>query len=299
MIRSPFFYVGDKYKLMSQLVELMPPAIETYFDVFTGGGSAFLNVQAKRFVANDLDTQLVELHRGLASNANDPQRLMDSLFELISDYKLSCSYKGQTIPDELRARFPKTYFAHYNKDSYLKLREDFNIDKSDYRKLYLLLIYGFNRMLRFNKSGDFNLPVGNVDFNKNVVQALSAYLSFMANNNVTFVNYDYRKFVASQKFKVNDFLYFDPPYIITFSEYNKIWNLESERELYALLDELDKRGIRFGISNMLEHKGRRNDVLADWSKRYMVHEIQSNYISFNDNSIKGESREVYVTNYGQ
>ncbi len=30
-------------------------------------------------------------------------------------------------------------------------------------------------MLRFNKNGDFNLPVGNVDFNANVVNALEAY----------------------------------------------------------------------------------------------------------------------------
>jgi DNA adenine methylase len=282
---------------MSQLVELMPPDIETYFDVFTGGGSAFLNVQAKKFVVNDLDEQLIALHRGLASNANNPQQLLDLLFKLIGEYKLSCSYKNQAVPDGLRNRFPKTYFAHYNKSSYLKLRDDFNSDKTDYLKLYLLLIYGFNRMLRFNKSGNFNLPVGNVDFNKNVVQALTAYLSFMANNDVAFVNYDFRRFVVGQELKVKDFLYFDPPYIITFSEYNKIWSPENEREMYALLDELDEQGIHFGLSNMLEHKGRRNDQLADWSKRYKVHEIRSNYISFNDNSIKGQSREVYVTNY--
>lgn len=49
---------------------------------------------------------------------------------------------------------------------------DFNSNKNELIKLYLLLIYGFNRMLRFNRNGDFNLPVGNVDFNNNVVNAL-------------------------------------------------------------------------------------------------------------------------------
>lgn len=298
MIRSPFFYVGDKSKLMSQLIELMPTKIDTYFDVFTGGGSAFLNVKAKNILANDLETQLISLHRGLASHANNPQRLLDELFDLISHYELSCSFKGSSIPEDLRASFPKTYFAHFNKGAYLKLRADFNADKSDYRKLYLLLIYGFNRMLRFNKSGDFNLPVGNVDFNKNVVLALNAYLSFIATSDVKFDNSDYVKFVENQNFGVRDFVYFDPPYLITFSEYNKVWNLDRERELYALLDDLDKQGVRFGLSNMLEHKGRRNELLGTWSKRYKVHEIRSNYISFNDNSIKSESREIYVTNYG-
>jgi DNA adenine methylase Dam len=298
MIRSPFFYVGDKSKLMSQLIELMPTKIDTYFDVFTGGGSAFLNVQAKNILANDLETQLISLHRGLASHAKNPQRLLDELFDLISHYELSCSFKGSAIPEDLRTSFPKTYFAHFNKDAYLKLRADFNADKSDYRKLYLLLIYGFNRMLRFNKSGDFNLPVGNVDFNKNVVQALNAYLSFIASSDVKFDNNDYVKFVEKQKFGVKDFVYFDPPYLITFSEYNKVWNLDRERELYALLDELDKQGVRFGLSNMLEHKGRQNELLETWSRRYKVHEIRSNYISFNDNSIKSGSREIYVTNHG-
>ena len=43
-------------------------------------------------------------------------------------------------------------------------------------RLYLLLIYGFNHMIRFNRAGQFNLPVGNVDFNFNVEQALKDYL---------------------------------------------------------------------------------------------------------------------------
>ena len=41
--------------------------------------------------------------------------------------------------------------------------------------LYLLLIFGFNRMLRFNSKGEYNLPVGNVDFNKNTETALRLF----------------------------------------------------------------------------------------------------------------------------
>ena len=50
------------------------------------------------------------------------------------------------------------------------MKDDFN-ETGDIILLYLLLIYGFNHMIRFNKSGKFNLPVGNVDFNKNVYKA--------------------------------------------------------------------------------------------------------------------------------
>ena len=48
-IRSPFFYVGDKYKLMPQLEKLFPVNINNYYEPFVGGGSSFLNTEAKTF----------------------------------------------------------------------------------------------------------------------------------------------------------------------------------------------------------------------------------------------------------
>jgi len=50
---------------------------------------------------------------------------------------------------------------------------------------------------------------------------------------------------------------------------------------------------------MLRHKGKNNDLLEKWSKRYYIYNVQSNYISKFDNSIKTDSREIYVTNYGR
>ena len=297
MIRSPFFYVGDKYKLMEQLTGLMPQNINTYVDAFTGGGSAFLNVQAQKFLVNDIDANLINLHRELSSFAGRPEDLIKQLFAVIDEYQLSSSANGITVPPELRLQYPKTYFAHFNKPAYLKLREDYNASKSDYIKLYLLLIYGFNRMLRFNNSGNFNLPVGNVDFNKNVLEALDDYLNFIATHDVVFHADDYVSFIRQQTLGPDDFVYLDPPYLITFSEYNKLWNSERESELYDLLDELDGQGVRFGLSNMLVHKGKTNEILQNWSRRYNIHPVKSNYISFNDNTIKNGSRELYVTNH--
>ena len=43
IVRSPFFYVGDKYKLMPQLKSLFPDDIDNYIEPFVGGGSSFLN----------------------------------------------------------------------------------------------------------------------------------------------------------------------------------------------------------------------------------------------------------------
>lgn len=45
-LRSPLFYVGDKYKLMPQLNKLFPTQIENFYDVFCGGGSVSINAKA-------------------------------------------------------------------------------------------------------------------------------------------------------------------------------------------------------------------------------------------------------------
>jgi 16S rRNA G966 N2-methylase RsmD len=93
-----------------------------------------------------------------------------------------------------------------------------------------------------------------------------------------------------------DFIYLDPPYLITFSEYNKIWNEEKEHELLNFLDNLHQRNIKFAISNVTHYKGRVNNIFIDWMKKYNVKKIKSNYISYHDNSVK-QIEEVLLINY--
>lgn len=151
-------------------------------------------------------------------------------------------------------------------------------------------------MIRFNSKGEFNVPVGNVDFNKNVLQALGDYSEFIKNKNIKFENLDFKDFIIKNGFKENDFMYLDPPYLITFSEYNKIWNEDKEHELLNFLDNLDQRNIKFAISNVTHYKGRVNNIFLDWMKKYNVKKVQSNYISYHDNSVKN-IEEVLVINY--
>lgn len=294
-LRSPLFYVGDKYKLMPELQKLFPQSIDRYFEPFCGGGSSFLNIKARHYYLNDIDSNLITLHKFL-KNANK-EIFFDEIFKLSQFYGLSCSLLGKIPPLKLRRECKKTYFARFNKEAYLKLRADFNANKRDVLRLYLLLIYGFNRFLRFNVKGDFNLPVGNVDFNHNVFNALCDYFDFTQNKDIKFYNDDYKDFLANFKLGKCDFIYFDPPYLISDSEYNKLWSEKKEKELYEFLDELNAKDVHFGLSNLLSHKGRFNHLLEKFAKKYHCREIKSNYISFNDNSIKKDSKEIYVSNY--
>lgn len=296
-IRSPFFYVGDKYKLMPQLKQLMPKKIEQYIEPFVGGGSSFLNSKGTSYMLNDVDSYVVELHRQIGSYTGKSEELFDALFEIIDFYGLSCSYRGICVPEDMKKKYVKTYYSKYNKDAYIRMRKDFNANKNDFLRLYLLLIYGFNHMIRFNGKGDFNLPVGNVDFNNNVYQALNNYLDFVGEHKIEFFNMDYISFLERIRFEKNSYVFLDPPYLISMSEYNKLWNDKKEDELCEYLDSLNERGIKFGITNLITHKGKVNQRFLEWSKRYCAYDVKSNYISFNDNTIKADSQEVFVTNY--
>lgn len=296
-IRSPFFYVGDKYKLMPQLKQLMPKNIEQYIEPFVGGGSSFLNSKGTSYMLNDVDSYVVELHRQIGSYTGKSEELFDALFEIIDFYGLSCSYRGICVPEDMKKKYVKTYYSKYNKDAYIRMRKDFNANKNDFLRLYLLLIYGFNHMIRFNGKGDFNLPVGNVDFNNNVYQALNNYLDFVGEHEIEFFNMDYISFLEKIRFDKNSYVFLDPPYLISMSEYNKLWNDKKEDELCEYLDSLNDRGIKFGITNLITHKGKVNQRFLEWSKKYCAYDVKSNYISFNDNTIKADSQEVFVTNY--
>lgn len=295
--RSPLFYVGDKYKLITEIKTHFPDNIGRLIEPFVGGGSVFMNVDANEFLLNDIDSFVIAIHKMLCSYVDREDEFFKEFFNIVKKYNLSLSYKENTVPKELKESFPKTYFAKYNKEAYSQLRDDFNKGgKQDIMQLYALLIYGFNRMLRFNKKGDFNLPVGNVDFNQNTYNAIVDYFTLLKEKNTVWYNEDFRVFLNNIDYREDDLVYLDPPYLITFSEYNKLWNEETERELLNLIDDLNKRNIKFAISNVTHYKGKVNNLFLDWSKHYNSFPIKSNYISFNDNTVKNFN-EVLVTNF--
>lgn len=297
VVRSPLFYVGDKYKLIKEIKNYFPDNIHRFVEPFVGGGSVFMNVDAHEFLLNDIDSNIIAIHKMLCSYANRTADFYRKIDEFVGGYGLSCSYKEDIVPKELKKEFVKTFYARFNKSGYERMRSDYNQSASrDVFALYMLLIYGFNRMIRFNKSGNFNLPVGNVDLNQNTINALDNYFRLVKVKKPQWFNIDFEVFVNHLELESNDFMYLDPPYLITFSEYNKYWNEETEVRLLNMLNRLDKKNVRFAISNVTHYKGKVNQLFLDWSQRYISHPIKSNYISYHDNTNK-IFNEVLVSNY--
>lgn len=295
--RSPLFYVGDKYKLYPKIRKYFPKTINRFIEPFTGGGSVFLNVNANEYLLNDIDTNVINIHQFLIEQSENPKAFFDSIFEVIQEYNLSHSYIKDIVPQELKDEWIKTYYAKFNKQGFDKLKTDYNSsNEKSVLHLYLLLIYGFNRMLRFNSKGEYNLPVGNVDFNKNTETALHDYFRLTKQKNIQFFNLDFLDFFRQIEFQEDDFVYLDPPYLITFSEYNKLWNEETEKRLLDFLEWLDTQNVKFAVSNVSHYKGKINQQFLEWSRQHNSFDIKSNYISYHDNSNK-EFKEVLITNY--
>ena len=169
--------------------------------------------------------------------------------------------------------------------------------------LYLLIVYSFNNQLRFNKKGEFNLPVGKRDFNSKMQEKLEAFLNRIKSGDYEFINTDFRN-IPLDGYSDKSFFYVDPPYLITCATYNEQdgWTEKDEYDLLAYLEELDKRGIRFALSNVLESKGKKNHILYDWvakNDKFKVIPLNYNYSNSNYHTKQRDSitKEVLIINY--
>ena len=166
--------------------------------------------------------------------------------------------------------------------------------------MYVLIVYAFNNQIRFNSDGEFNLPVGKRDFNIRMQNKLKSFLFTLSNKNISFSNKDFTRIKVSS-LSVKDFVYVDPPYLITCATYNeKSWNENEEKRLLAYLDELNDNKIRFALSNVLSTDGKTNDILKQWlgEKGYNCHHLDFSYNNSNYHKKNiSKTDEVLITNY--
>ena len=302
MLQSPLNYTGGKFKLLSQILPHFPQNIDTFVDLFCGGGNVGANVKAQAVFFNDLDSNVVGILS--AFKAIPKEEIIDFIINIIEDYQLSqVSDYGYEFYQCNSAKG----LGDYNRASFLQLRDDFNnLEKKDYHYyllLYVLIIFSFNNQIRFNKSGRFNLPVGKRDFNERMQSKLSKFIDRLHEINCVFSNADFRQIDMAQ-LNQDDFVYADPPYLITCATYNEQggWTEALEHDLYNFLDELHTNHIRFALSNVLSSKGKTNTILTQWlaeNPQYNCHHLNYKYSNSNY-QVKDRisvSDEVLITNY--
>ena len=284
IIASPMNYIGGKYKILPQILPLFPDNIGTFVDLFCGGCNVGINVPAKKTVFNDNLSFLVDLYKQF--NSLSINEILNHIETRIKQFNLSLT----------------------NKDGYLTLRKLYNQEKNPL-DLFVLTAYSFNHQIRFNNSHEFNNPFGKERscFNEHMKNNLLNFLKELETKNVKFTSKNFDDFDFSA-LSFNDFVYCDPPYLITTGTYNDGkrgftgWSEIQERKLLQILDDLNKNNVYFALSNVLEHKGKENLILKNWVKenKYFVSYISKDYSNSNYHTIdrnKNSTVEVLITNY--
>ena len=168
--------------------------------------------------------------------------------------------------------------------------------------LYALIVFGFNNQMRFNDRGEYNLPVGKRDFNDVIRHKLEVFVEKLKAQRPLILNKDFRRFDIGQ-LDNQSLVYLDPPYLISTATYNEGggWTERDEADLLGFMDMLNDHGIKFILSNMLEHKGRKNQLLIDWIAQRNLHVVDVNMDYSNSNyQVEGKdsrTKEVLVKNY--
>lgn len=302
LYQSPLNYTGGKYKLLPQILPLFPNNIDTFVDLFCGGATVGCNVNCNHVIFNDIDQLLIYLLREFKSN--DYQTIIKEIETIIDEYGFSVvSQNGYAF---YNCRSDKG-LGTFNKEPYLKLRNNFNSRKEisfEYLiKFYVLVIFSFNNQIRYNAKEEFNLPVGKRDFNVSMQKKLKNFIEKLHHITCEFSCIDFELF-NFQPLTSNDFVYADPPYLITCATYNEQgrWNETKELHLLRVLDDLNRKNIRFALSNVLSSKGKTNNILAEWiekNPKYKCIHLNYNYSNSNyqtkDRTTKSD--EVLVINY--
>lgn len=274
--KAPFMgaipYTGNKQKLLPFLLELFPKkdSYDKFVDLFAGGLSVSLTMSSfgKEVIANEYNPYLIELYEAMKEWKD-----LSHIHSLIEQYGLC-----------------KT-----NKDAYMHFRDEvYNKDMSP-DKLFALILHSFSNIDRRNNDGLFNVPFGYRSLNSNTEKRFKHFKEHCGN--ISFRCGEYYGMGAPAG---DEFVYCDPPYSITDATYNKDWNEESDENLFHYLDRLNETGVKWGMSNVIVHRGRINKPLIQWMKKYNVHYLESKYVlGFHCLTEEELSNtvEIYVCNY--
>lgn len=253
-IKSPLNYTGNKYNLLPQILPLFPADIKTFYDLFGGSGTVGVNIEADKIVYNEYNKLVYELVEYIATCDVDEE--LKEIDEIILQYKL-----GKNAKDE---------YYYFRNNVY-------NVNPNP-RMLFILSCFSLNYQLRFNSKGKFNMTCGNRAFSDDMRKRFMEFNNRARSINIKFCNCNFNE-VKVGELKQNDFIYLDPPYLLTVTSYteNGGWSPKKEQDMYNFIDDLNRHNIKFAMSNVSTYRNNKNNILIEWSKKYNVHNLDYKY----------------------
>ncbi|NLY43221.1 MAG: DNA adenine methylase [Clostridiaceae bacterium] len=265
-------WAGGKRQLLPEIQKHIPKDFSTYYEPFLGGGAVLFHLQPSKAVVNDINEELINMYLVIRDN-------VEELIESLKKHKNEEEYY-YTIRELDR-----------DKEKYNQLS---NVEKAS-RIIYLNKTC-YNGLFRVNSQGQFNVPFGkykNPDIvNEATLRAVSNYLN---KAQITFKCMDFEETVKG--IRKGAFVYFDPPYdpvsdTASFTGYDiNGFDRKEQIRLKELCDRLDKRGVKFLLSNSA------TDFILNLYKDYNITIVKARRPINSKGNRRGEVDEVLVKNY--
>lgn len=277
-------YRGGKSKEIPYILPHAPHFTGRYIEPFFGGGALFFYLEPQRAIINDINTKLMEFYRGVRDNYSNLRRELDEIESLYTN--------NRNEFDALKALHPNERVKDKNEELYYRLRAMYNgatnKSYSDALLYYYINKAAYSGMIRYNTKGEFNVPYGRYAHlnTKSVTLSHSKLLQ-----HAEIFNTDYSD--VFNMCKNDDFVFLDPPYDCTFSdygneEYKDGFNEESHRRLANDFTNLPCKALMVIGCTPLTEELYRGYIVDEYEKKYAVN-IR--------NRFKAAAKHIVVANY--
>jgi DNA adenine methylase len=239
-------WAGGKSKVIDKLIVNFPTDIETYHEIFLGGGSmlfAVLNyadyelLRIKQYCAYDINKPLIYMYKNIQKR---PRLLYSKLIGIITEFSYCKAKDINRNPETLtEAMSNKENYYYWIRKKYNSMPDSAKITTDGSAMFIFLNKTCFRGLYREGPNG-FNVPYGNyknpqiIDFDH--LMAVSKLIK-----NVVFKCLDFTK--SMQLIEPGDFAYLDPPYAPannkSFVQYSRDgFPLESHNQLIEMIKKL-------------------------------------------------------------
>ncbi|MFQ8705001.1 MAG: DNA adenine methylase [Thomasclavelia sp.] len=275
LVLSPVLkWVGGKRQLLNDIIPMIPKNCSTYVEPFIGGGAVLFELQPKKAIINDFNSELI------------------NVYTVIRDYPEELIKELQFHKDNNTSEH---FYAVREYDRKPELFSQMTAVQKAARVIYLNKTC-YNGLYRVNSAGQFNSPYGKYKnpniVNETVIRAMSKYFN---ENNIVIKNEDFKE--ALKGLRRGAFVYLDPPYMpisssSSFTGYTENgFNEDKQRELKELCDKLDKKGIKFLQSNS------DCEFIRELYSSYRIKTIKAKRAINSKGNSRGEINEVLIYNY--
>ena len=263
-------WVGGKRQLLPEIMPLINKKCSTYVEPFFGGGAVFFELQPKKAIINDYNSELVNVYTVVRDHSE----------ELIEELEKHNRYNNGEYFYMIRALDRSE--AYDTMSDTEKAARIIYLNKTCYNGLY-----------RVNSAGQFNSPYGKYKnpniVNEDSIRAMSRYLQ---SNKITIRQGDYKEVLKG--LRRGAFVYLDPPYMpislsSSFTGYTENgFSYAQQVTLKEECDKLRKKGISFLQSN--------SDCpeIRDLYREYEIRTVQAKRRINSKGNKRGEINEVLI-----